>query len=591
MKKKSLIFQLKFVISIIWKSSPEKIVWQSIIGFLQAVESFIFSILFIKFVIQLLEENGELYQVVILSAITIALKFLVVYLNSYYSIKLKPIFDLHVTKYIQTTLFSKAMSLDLAQYESKDFHEKYYKAVSNAESTMDNVISNCIQFVNHFIAVIAIALYVIKIDPFLVLMMLIPILTTLSTKWSNTVRYELNMKNSEPKRKMDYINRVMYLKEYALELKMSEIYLCLKDMYQDASESIRINYKKYGKRLSCLRLVSDFLLTTFTILFSYLYAGWRYLYANSILLSDFAVLINAINNMNGKVNSLLNNIYALHDSSLYVNNIQEFLSENPVITTNENGIDVSSEKKLKFSFNSVYFKYSEDAEYSLSNINLEIYEGEKIAVVGKNGSGKSTLIKLLMRLYDTTSGSISINGTHIKNVHLGSYRSLFTPVFQDFKLFATSIENNITLGEQKTNEADYALQCAGFQEVKSLKNGIESLVTREFDNDGAVFSGGQSQKLAISRGFASKSKIVILDEPSASLDPEAEHKIYENVYKYMNDKTVIFVSHRLTSTIMADKIIMMDAGQIRESGTHKELMGLRGEYYKLFRLQAEAYGG
>ena len=205
-------------------------------------------------------------------------------------------------------LFNKSLSLDLAQYESKDFQEKYYKAISTAEGTAENVVNNSIQLFSNIIAVGIVLAYILTIDPFLMTMILIPVITTFSSKVSNKVRYELNMKNLESQRKMNYVNRIVYLKEYALELRLSNIYKSLKELFQKASRSIKQNYRSYGIKLSFLRMVTDFLLTTFTLLFSYLYIGWRYIYRKDILFSDFTVLVSAVNNLNGKVNNLLNNI-------------------------------------------------------------------------------------------------------------------------------------------------------------------------------------------------------------------------------------------------------------------------------------------
>ena len=576
--------------TIIWKASPPKVIWQSVISLLQAVESFVFSVVFIKYVVQTFEWNGTIFEIFLTSSLALVLKFIIALLNSYYSIKLKPMYDLKISTYIQTMLFDKSLSLDLAQYESKDFHEKYYKAISNAERTAESVVSNSIQVLSNIIAVGIVLAYVVTIDPILMTMILIPIITTFSLKISNKVRYELNMKNLEAQRKMNYVNRTVYLKEYALELRLSNIFKSLKETYQTASHSLKQNYKNYGIKLSFLRMITDFLLTTFTLLFSYLYIGWRYIFIKDILFSDFAVLVSAVNNLNGKVNNLLNNIYALQDNSLYINNIRDFLAEQPLISKNESGLIISADNELQIAFNQVNFKYNESQTDVLKNINLIINKNEKIAIVGKNGSGKSTLIKVLMRLYDASSGTVSINNENIKTVNLDAYRAIFTVVFQDFKLFATSIEENITLGNDIKENVTQAINYMGMHETfDAMKYGIHTQLSKEFDDDGVVLSGGQNQKLAVTRVFASNAKILILDEPTASLDPEAEHLLYKNIYENMKDKTVIFVSHRLTSTIMADKIIMMDSGKICECGTHQELMHLKGSYYELFQIQASSY--
>lgn len=592
-KKASVIKSTIYMILLVGKACPKKLIWQSFINFLTAIESFVFNVIFIKMIVQLLEDNSSITDILFITMFALCLKLIIGLFNSYYSIKLKPLFDIKVSKYIQNELFKKVLSLDLLQYESKDFHSKYYKAVSNAESTAETVVSNCLNLFSNAISVIAVICYISIIDPFLIIMAIIPLITTLASKISNKVRYKLNMLNMEPKRKQDYVNRIVYLREYALELRTSNIFTCLKNYYCHSSKIIKNNIDKYGFKLSLLRLISDFLLTTLTLCLSYGYIGWRFFYVNDIVISDFAVLINAINNMNFKVSNIINNIYTLQENSLYTQNLCDFFNEKPLIDKNENNTILIEPKYNKIVLKNVFYNYNSSSHYALQNISMTINRGEKIAIVGKNGSGKSTLLKILLRLYDTSSGSVEIDGHNIKNINYFNYKSLFCPVFQDYKLFAETIKNNISMGNNIDEELiRESLELVNIdKKIASLKEGIESILSKEFVDNGIVLSGGENQKIAISRAFASSSPIIILDEPTASLDVESEYKIYKNIYEQMNEKTVIFVSHRLTSTIMADKIIMMDNGKIVECGTHDELIKQKGQYYDLFSIQANAYQG
>lgn len=218
----------------------------------------------------------------------------------------------------------------------------------------------------------------------------------------------------------------------------------------------------------------------------------------------------------------------------------------------------------------------------------------RIAIVGHNGAGKSTFVKLLMRLYDVTEGVIEVGGKDIRQYRLSAYRDLFGTIFQDFKIFAASICDNVLLrdngGEADKKRVRDALAASGILgKVEGLKKGMESQLTREFDEDGVLLSGGEFQKLAIARVFAKDCEICILDEPSSALDPLSEYEIFENMMKACEGKTVIFISHRLSSTVLADRIYLLENGEVAESGSHRELMEQNGKYAEMYHMQAKRY--
>lgn len=234
------------------------------------------------------------------------------------------------------------------------------------------------------------------------------------------------------------------------------------------------------------------------------------------------------------------------------------------------------------------FTYPGGAAPVLQDINLTIHPGEKIALVGYNGAGKTTLTNLLLRLYEPTGGRILIGGQDIRDCTLQSHRDRFAAVFQDFQLFACRVGENVALSPQFDPErVRRALDHSGFQ--RPLPRGVDTQLLREFDDDGLMLSGGESQKVAVARAFYKDCPFVILDEPSANLDPVAEYQLNRAMLEAARDKTVIFISHRLSTTVQADKIYVMEQGRIIESGSHSELMAADGIYAYMFRLQAEKY--
>lgn len=244
-------------------------------------------------------------------------------------------------------------------------------------------------------------------------------------------------------------------------------------------------------------------------------------------------------------------------------------------------------------FSGVTFRYGGADTDTLRGIDLKIKQGERVAVVGYNGAGKTTLVKLMMRLYDPSSGIITLGGRDIREYDLKSYRNIFGVVFQDYKQFALSVAENVLGRPMRDGDeaiVEDALRRAGiWDKISELPDGIYTQMTREFSEDGLLLSGGQSQMLAIASVYAHGSPIVILDEPSSALDPLAERELYRQMYSACEGKTMIFISHRLSSAVSADKVVLVEDGVVRECGSHEELMRLDGKYAEMFRAQAESY--
>ena len=244
-------------------------------------------------------------------------------------------------------------------------------------------------------------------------------------------------------------------------------------------------------------------------------------------------------------------------------------------------------------FNNVYFKYPKHDEWVLDNVSFKINPGEKIAIVGKNGAGKSTIIKLLLRLYDVTDGEILIDGINIKNINVIDLRKIFSVIFQDFNIYSFTIAENIMMNlydDTKKKEIDNALQLFDLKEYFNKYGDPKDIyLNREFDENGIVLSGGLMQQLAIARAIYSDGTIALFDEPNSSLDPIAEYNLNKTIISNINSKSAIFVTHRLSTAVMADKIFLLDKGKIVEVGSHTELLSKKGLYYEMFEKQNTIY--
>ena len=250
-------------------------------------------------------------------------------------------------------------------------------------------------------------------------------------------------------------------------------------------------------------------------------------------------------------------------------------------------------KNYSFEFKNVSFRYQGAREDTLKNVNLTFPAGEKLAVVGQNGAGKTTFIKLLLRLYDVTDGEILVNGINVNRFRRTDYYQLFAPVFQNVELYAFPMAENVSMKTPEETDRQRAEEClirAGMKEkLETLKKGAETELLKIIYEDGVDLSGGEKQKLALARALYKDAPLVVLDEPTAALDPLAEAQLYQSFDKIIADKSAVYISHRLSSTRFCDRIIMMIDGRIVEYGTHEELMKRGGEYAKMFRIQAQYY--
>ena len=277
----------------------------------------------------------------------------------------------------------------------------------------------------------------------------------------------------------------------------------------------------------------------------------------------------------------------------YAEKFRKLLDYEPIIEVADGLTPDKEAGSLKLS--NVSFRYPNTDKDTLKDISIEIKPGEKIAIVGENGAGKTTFVKLLMRLYDVTDGSIEYNGHDIREYNTKAYRKKISAVFQDYNIYAATLAENVLLRQyNKEDEKDViaALKKADFsKKLSKLPDGIFTNLTREFSDEGVNLSGGESQKIAISRVFLNDEDraISILDEPSSALDPVSEYKLNKNLIDHAQNDTVIFISHRLSTTRMADRIYLFEHGSIIEQGSHEELMQLNGRYREMFDRQAKNY--
>ncbi|MHA6529496.1 ABC transporter ATP-binding protein [Paenibacillus sp. BAC0078] len=309
-----------------------------------------------------------------------------------------------------------------------------------------------------------------------------------------------------------------------------------------------------------------------------------------IQIGDFVMYISAANSFSSQLSMAMSSYVEFRQMCKYIEVFRQFES---LKATMRNGkMDIGKLAGVEIEFRNVFFKYSGNEHYSLKNVSLTIKNGEKLAVVGQNGAGKTTFIKLLCRLYEPDQGEILLNGRPIQTYQYDEYMKTLSVVFQDYKLFSFSIKENLNLKDTGTSEKemDEMLKQVGLEEkMKGLEKGLNTQVFKIFDEEGTDFSGGESQKIAIARALLKKSPILILDEPTAALDPFAEFEMYSNFNFLTAHHTVIYISHRLSACKFCDKIAVFNNGELVEYGPHHQLLLDQREYSSMWKAQAQYY--
>lgn len=565
---------------------------------LQAVGRILFGTILLKYIIDSVQYNRSFSEVLtIIGALFIygTVQYLFSsWFNDKYLHKAKEI--LH--EKMQTELFDKAINMDLACYDNPKFYNDFVWATSEADKRAVAVLDSLSLLLEDLITFSTITVLATMWDPMVFWFILASFLISFSIGFlRNKVRYKYNIEIKPKERKRDYINRVFYLPDYAKEIRLTDIKgIMLKKLEENKNEMINCTNRHIKKIWGLNVLSSAFGDTIILDMLVVIYLAFKVVVAKTLSYGSFVALVNAVWQIKWSLQEFVDTIPKFAEHSLYIENFKTFLSYKSCMVDNPEPAR-TSKKPGKLVLKNVSFTYSGNSEPTLKNINITINPYEKIALVGHNGAGKSTLIKLIMRLYEVSEGEITLEGRNIRDYSLKDYRGSFGAVFQDYQIYAASICDNVMMGrtggknnEEVQNKVKEALTASGFSEkLGSLKAGINTQLTREFHDDGTNLSGGESQKIAIARTFARNGSFIVLDEPSSALDPVSEYNLNHTMMDAARDKSVVLISHRLSTTRMADKIYMLENGEIIEEGTHEQLMARQGKYAEMFNMQAKRY--
>lgn len=585
----SLFSNLMFFVKLMYKASPLLVIGELCTGILEIVPNRLISVIGVKYIIDVMASGERTYRifeaVAVIAAIIILSKAVSwIYREFFWNVeKEKCYYEFN------KRLYEKAKSLDLESYDDPEFYNSFILTIESSSDNIQNLLGLIRNYFGNIVAFISISTVMATIDPICLVIILasVAIFMPLSKTIGN-LQTQRQVENTKYHRRSDYFQRIFYLQDYAKEVRMNNIHPLLIDRYNDAADDVINNQDKYWTKIARLYCVQEIGVQVIGIMFLLpLYLGYLVLVKQTISAGDFVATFNGAYSIATSVNFLT--VWAIarfEERAKIIEKFRVFLNADCKIKDGKKRVEIAEPKEIKIE--NLSFTYPGNKEPTLNNINLTIKPYEKIALVGFNGAGKTTLTNLMLRLYDATDGSIKIDGEDIRNVPVDEHRNRFSAVFQDFQIFSCSVAENVSLSDiYDKDRVNTALHHSGF--TKQLDNGVDTELLREFDDTGVMLSGGESQKVAVSRAFYKNCPYVILDEPSANLDPVAEYNLNHAMLEAAENKTVIFISHRLSTTVNADKIYVMEHGKIIESGSHSSLMSQNGTYAKMFRLQAEKY--
>ena len=498
-----------------------------------------------------------------------------------------------VVRHVKTLIMTKAAKIDHASFDMPEFYEKLENANREAGHRPIEIISNFFAMISTVITFVG---YLLILSADLPLAAAAILVVSFPSAIVNFIYRRKNWAymrfRSRDRREMNYYSDVLVNKDLVKEIRLYDLSGAFIDAYQSVFKRYFTGLRRLIIHEGIWHVCISFVSSVVNCI-CYGYVAWG-VFKGNFMIGDYSLYTGALNQISTEVGNLINNSASIYEGTLFIDNLLVFLHEEQKIVPEGEPLHVQRGIPHTIEFQHVSFHYPGTERDVIRDVNLTLRPGETAVLVGLNGAGKTTLIKLLTRLYDPTEGRILLDGEDLKRYDTAELYKMFGIIFQDFGKYAVTVSENIHFGDVHRTPIPEEIRAAAVQAnvdgyISHLPQQYDTPLMRIFDREGTELSGGQWQKLAIARAFYSTSDILILDEPTASLDAIAEQEIFNTFDQLRRDKTTIFVSHRLSSATVASKIVVLEYGEVVEEGTHAELMEKRGKYYELFSTQAKRY--
>jgi ATP-binding cassette, subfamily B, bacterial len=580
---------------LVWQTSPRLLILNAVLRLLRSgipVSMLYVGKLIIDEVIRLnsLEGEKELQFLFILIGSELGLAVLSDVFNRSVSLIDSLLGDLFSNE-TSVKIMQHAGKLDLVQFEDAEFYDKLERArQQTVRRTI--LISQVLGQVQSVITMAFLAAGLIAFNPWLILILIITVFPAfLGETYFNERSYSLNRSWTPERRELDYFRYIGASDDTAKEVKifglsdfLASHFKNLANRYYHENKKIAISRASWGSLFAVIGSVGYY--SAYVVIIFQTISG-------QITIGDLTFLSGSFMRLRNLLESVLNQFSNVAENALYLSDFFAFFNLKPSINSSPDALQAPFPIKTGFTFEDVGFRYSNTDKWAVRHLNFTLHAGEKLALVGENGAGKTTLVKLLARLYDPDEGRILLDGVDIREYDPVSLRKTIGVIFQDFVRYQLTAGKNIAVGniEEQDNEnqiTEAAHKGMANQVIDNLPSGFDQMIGRRFA-EGVNLSGGEWQKVAISRAYMRDAQVMILDEPTAALDARAEYEVFLRFTDLTKGKSAVIISHRFSTVRMADRILVLQNGQLLEIGTHDELLQKDGKYAELFNLQAEGY--
>lgn len=593
----SMIQNLVYALRIAFKYK-KTFAYAIIVGSLSYVIYQMIIIYFPKIVIDMISSNAAIHKLIVVTIILCAATLLFDLIWNFCWYKRDWDWEFLCSCIVNERL-KKNYSTDYANMESPEFLDFMQRARRSStfwESGFRGIYRGLYSFIAEVVLVILSATSIILLNP--IVAVVVCILSFITYKIFNNTVIEDKKKHhdflSPVYRKLDYMSRLTRNFDFAKDIRLFHMNDWIQKIFGGLNKTYIDNFTEHHNRwIVCDAKMNLVVLIQTAVL--YIWLVYMVLF-RGMSIANFTLYVGMVNALSKNFTDMFSDLSKMNRNRMEINDFRTMMEWPDANVDEEKGEGTLADINLdayEFIFENVSFKYPGHEQYALKNVNLTLSSGMKLAIVGINGAGKTTFTKLLMRLYEPTEGRILLNGIDVKQYDRNTYYEIFSPVFQSIECFAVPIWENVSLRDSEHTDmkrAEACIRISGLdKKLEKYEKGIHTDMLKIFHKDGVDLSGGEKQRLAMARALYKNGNVIVLDEPTAALDAVAEDRMYQEFNRMVENKTSIFISHRLSSTRFCDKIAMFDEGEIVEFGTHDELMAQKGKYAKMYNVQAQYY--